>query len=129
MTYDPKKAKALFEKHVKPVVCFGGRYFDSVFVSDERASHYAVTAEVLGALGWHAANYSWNQPAAPFYSVNRALYEHLNSLLGQVSFPYVSLDVAPDPKPAWRIAADEALDNGLDFPAVLDAIEKALEAK
>lgn len=120
--YDRDKAKALFDQHVKPVR-------QSFFLGSEefRTSgntgklHYVITPEMLRVLRYATWGTSFRN------SLRHALWNHLKGLDDEAGpdDEWAGV-VTPDPRPAWRIAADEAADKGLTFAEVLDAIEKAL---
>jgi len=133
--YDKAKADKLFSAHIKPAVVLPGDYarmFDTVLLEDhgEIVTHYVITPELLGEIFHHLRCYRDGVNGADIgeHIIVTALVGHL---LTQPSLPVSGglkweRAIQPDPKPAWRIAADEAKDKGLDFTGVLDVIEKAL---
>jgi hypothetical protein len=133
MNYDPIKAKALFGEHIKAAwrynrhfatgdPCWGELFSDD---PDFRyPTHYVITPEMLRAIRCHMSAY--NQP----HQLAGAIHSYLLDLDDDWYERGWEAQIAPDPpKPAWRVAADKARDEGLEFSAVLDAIQATLEEK
>ncbi len=131
MTYDPKKAKALFDQHIRPVSSGGG--FGPVqwleMKAKGAAQAYVVTPEMLSFLHYRNACSTNSNPNPYGVELATALKDHLWSLSDMGVPQGWPGAIALEPKPAWRVAADEALDNGASYTEMFDAIEKALEAK
>jgi len=127
-TYDKAKADKLFSEHIKPIVSnprYPSEFYSlaSPYSDAGPITHYAITPEMLREI-----RYAFYRSMDRSGTLHEALFEHTHNLDNGWT-PGVAWirAIQPDPKPAWRLAADKARDEGLEFSAVLDAIAAELE--
>jgi hypothetical protein len=120
--FDKTKAEKLFAEHVKPTrqSQYGG---DVYHVGNSGPLYYVITPEMLRFLRV-ALSVASTSPGASFPAAYTAAEYVLFNLDGGWP-PLIKWDREVQ-TPAWRIAADEAHDQGLDFAGILDAIEREL---
>jgi len=128
-TYDAKKAKKLFDQHIRPVVTGGG--FGPVQWLEVPAPRgavgaYVITPEALRALGWLADHYNYSDKKhAGFAPVTQAIYDFIHGEQGCTA-PFPDWAEHLSRKPAWRVEVEK---EWRGYDDVLDAVEHALEAK